>query len=208
MHHLRPKKPKKSWGRTPRPPLKQGVSFGGQTHAYITEHGITRFQTFWSKPILIPEFVLHNSGDQNGFRPKSLKNVVKTCSNAEFARGYACLLNEQETVHVLAGGGVWGLSPKIFFALGIADCALLVSSAILGRFTPKAPPIGHTLSKNFSSDLHWSQEWSWELEKVWNQTKFWSLITPVIHLGWVLSNTCTLKNSNFLKIKSYFFSKK
>ena len=62
---------------------------------------------------------------------------------------------------------VCGSSRRNFLASEVTNGAFQCHFGSLYSNTP--PPS----KKKFSSDLHWSQEWSCEMEKVWNQTKVW-----------------------------------
>ncbi len=57
-------------------------------------------------------------------------------------------------------GGLGGPPPENFWIWWLH---VLHSSVFLGHFTPMPTP--QPPRKKFSSDLHWSQEWSWELGK-------------------------------------------
>ena len=60
IYHLRPQKPKNFWGRTPRPPLKEDVSFGVHLTSTCIHYRavITHFQAFWSSARQTPDFGL------------------------------------------------------------------------------------------------------------------------------------------------------
>ncbi len=89
--------------------------------------------------------------DQNGFRPKSLH-----ARNAELGDVCMCLLNGPQMKHTLARVG---LGVLFFGFWGRKQCIPVPFWVTVLQYPYPLP-----FQKKFSSDLHWSKEWSWELE--------------------------------------------
>ncbi len=109
-----------------------------------------------------------------GVRMGFYKKVWKV-RNAKLDGEWMQIVKRIQKDTVVSCRGVWGFSPRKFLDSGAQT---VHSNAFLGHFTPI--PIPPPLRKNFSSDLHWSQEWSWELEKSLKSDLSLKILSPAI----------------------------